>query len=96
MRFLTGLAFIANIALWLLVIVLAFIEHQILGLAVIIGFISFFIAWNLSGGIVTSVADYFFQPEWTVFKTKLKWSNGVGITTSVVTLFLIYMLAEYL
>jgi hypothetical protein len=95
MRFLTGLTFLANIGLWLFVAVLAFIELPELGWTIIIGFISFLIAWNLSGGIVTSVADYFFQPEWTVFKTKLKWANGVGVTSSVIALFIILALSEY-
>lgn len=79
MRVLTGFVFLLNIALWICGAVIGFIsEGGILGFPIIIGIIGFFIAWHLSGGIVTSPADYFFQPEWDVFKTKLKWSNSTA------------------
>jgi len=94
MRILTGLTFTANIALWILGITIGFVEEAFLGAIVLIGFIGFLIGWYLSGGIVTSPADYFFQPEWTVFKTKLKWANGIGITTGLVALLVLFIISE--
>ena len=79
MRILTGLVFIINLLLWIIGGVIAFFADSLLiGLPVLIGFIGFLIAWHLSGGIVIAPADYFFQPEWSVFKIKLKWSNSTG------------------
>jgi hypothetical protein len=78
MRILTGIIFIANIALYILGIVIGFAMGFGFGIVVLIGFISFLVAWHLSGGMVVAPADYFFQPEWDVFKKKLKWSNGIG------------------
>lgn len=90
MRVLTGLVFFANVAFWILGLIfgLAY-EGWITGVPVLIGFISFFIAWHLSGGIVTAPADYFFQPEWTVFKIKLKWANGTAIVVGIISFFII-------
>ncbi len=79
MRFITGLAFIGNIALWIFIIAIMFVEEPLLGVGGIIGLIGFFIAYSVSTGFAVSTADYFFQPEWGVFKQKIKWANGVGI-----------------
>lgn len=85
MRILTGTVFILNIILWLLSILLGFLfEGIILGVPGTVGFVAFLIAWHLSGGVVTAPADYFFQPEWSVFKVKLKWANSMGISIGVV------------
>ena len=95
MRVLTGLAFSGNIVLWFFAALFAFMDNPELGWAIIIGFVSFLIAWKLSGGIVTSAADYFFQPEWTVFKIKLKWSNGIGVTAVLIAFIVIGVLIAY-
>ena len=90
MRVLTGLVFIMNVVLWIAGIIFGFAyEGWITGVPVLIGIITFFIAWHLSGGIVTAPADYFFQPEWTVFKTKLKWANGIGILVGIIAFFIL-------
>ena len=78
MRILTGIVFAANLGLWILGMVIGFAAGGAAGLILVLGFIAFLIAWHLSGGIVIAPADYFFQPEWSVFKTKLKWANGIG------------------
>ena len=85
MRIITGFVFIANIALWILGIIVGFAAMGgVIGFPVIIGLIAFLISWRISGDFATSPADYFFQPEWDVFKTKLKWSNGIGVTSAFV------------
>ena len=78
MRILTGLIFISNLALWIAAIVFGFILVTGIGFLLTTGFIIFLVAWNLSGGMVVAPADYFFQPEWDVFKKKLKWANGIS------------------
>jgi len=90
MRILTGFVFIVNIALWILCIFLGFAaEGNVIGFPAIIGLIAFFTAWYLSGGIVVAPTDYFFQPEWDVFKTKLKWSNSSGVIVGLIAFFII-------
>ncbi|HYW97335.1 MAG TPA: hypothetical protein VE870_17205 [Bacteroidales bacterium] len=90
MRILTGIAFFANLLLWLAGVLSGFIMGSwVIGLPVLLGFIGFIIGWHLSGGIAVAPADYFFQPEWDVFKTKLKWSNGTGITVGFISLLMI-------
>lgn len=94
MRVLTGVVFFLNIALWVVSMLIGLVvEPFLIGLPFVIAIISFFIAWNLSGGIVTSPADYFFQPEWTVFKIKMKWSNGVAVITLIISMVLVSLIA---
>ncbi len=93
MRFITGLVFLANTALWIAAIVGGFtILSWSLGLPIIIGFIAYLIAWSISGDMVTSIADFLFQPEWDVFLIKLKWSNSAGMITATI----IYLAAVFL
>jgi len=90
MRILTGFVFIVNIVFWILGIIVGFsTEGNVVGFPVLIGFISFLIAWHLSGGIVIAPADYFFQPEWSVFKTKIKWSNVTGAIVGLIAFLVI-------
>lgn len=80
MRIITGFIFIANIALWIAGIVLSFSLDSLAGIIASVSFLIFLVAWKISGETVTAPADYFFQPEWEVFVTKLKWANSVGLT----------------
>ncbi len=84
MRFITGLAFIGNVVGWLFLIMILFVEDGFLGTGGLIGLIGFFIAYSVREGFAVSVADYIFQPEWDVFKQKIKWANGVGFTTGFI------------
>jgi hypothetical protein len=95
MRFITGLIFIVNILAWVIGLIVAFSSEPLMvGLPVTIGFIGFVIAWRVSGGVAVSAADFFFQPEWDVFKKKLKWANGTGFTIALFSTLIPYILAE--
>lgn len=85
MRIITGLAFFGNAALWFILCAFGFGASPIIGSAVLLGMIGFFIAWKLSGGMVIAPADYFFQPEWEVFKVKMKWSNSTAIAVTIIS-----------
>ncbi|URW80958.1 hypothetical protein [Xiashengella succiniciproducens] len=85
MRFITGLLFILNSLLWVAGTIgglALFIES--IGFPILIGFLGYLIAWKISGESVTSASDYFFQPEWNIFATKIKWSNSTGLMTTTV------------
>ncbi|TXT58647.1 MAG: membrane protein of unknown function [Promethearchaeota archaeon] len=91
MKILTGFVFIINLILWIVGILLAFsYEGGLVGFPATIGFIGFHIAWYLSGGVIIAPADYFFQPIWSVFLTKLKWSNSTGIIVGFIAYLIIY------
>jgi len=95
MRFITGLVFIINLSIWLIGIILGFAAYGcIAGISIILGFISFLLAWRISDGMITSIADYFFNPEWSVFTKKLKWANSIGVLFTIIFLFTLYVMTS--
>jgi len=65
-----------NILVWILFDVFCWYATGItLGLVVLIGIISFLVAWGLSGEAVIAPLDYLAQPSWDIFLKKIKWSN---------------------
>jgi len=85
MRLITGIAFIVNIGIWIAAAIFFIANGNfLLGTIPLFGFMGFLIAYGVSEGMVISVSDYFFSPQWVVFKKKLKWANGIGITISIV------------
>ena len=78
MRILTGFIFLVNLAVWVAAVVLGFLYSGIAGGAIMVGLVIFLAAWYLREDMAVSLADYFFQPEFDVFKKKLKWANGAG------------------
>ena len=89
MTFIKAIIFLFNIFAWLLSLTTCFIAGETaVGVFLAIGLISFFVCWRISGPIIISRADRFFNTEWEVFKKKLKWSNSSAILT-VVILFII-------
>lgn len=76
MRVITGILFFLNLAAWIFFDIVCWIMTGVtLGLIVLIGIISFLIAWGLSEEAVIAPFDYLAQPSWDVFVKKIKWSN---------------------
>jgi hypothetical protein len=94
MRILVGLTLIANVILWVLAIIFGFTYSISIGISLIIGLLSFFIAYRISGGIVTSIASNYIQSEWDVFKRKIKWANSSGITIAFVVYIIAYAILK--
>lgn len=81
MRLITGFLFLLNLLIWIAFDVICwYLTGVTMGLIVLIGIIGFLIAWGLSGEAVIAPFDYLAQPEWDIFKIKLKWSNTVCFT----------------
>lgn len=81
MGFLTKFLFILNVLAWIVGCIIGFAGGGFMpGLSVIIGFITFYISWRLSGKMIVSTWDTIVNPEWDVFKKQLGWANGVGIS----------------
>lgn len=77
MRIITGLIFLLNLTAWIVFDVVCWTyTGGTLGWIVLIGIITFLIAWGLSGEAVIAPFDYLAQPEWDIFVRKFKWSNN--------------------
>ena len=77
MRIITGFLFLLNLAAWIALDVICWmLTGGTLGSVVLIGIITFLIAWGLSGESVIAPLDYLAQPEWDIFVKKIKWSNN--------------------
>lgn len=93
MRLITGFLFLLNVAAWITLDVICWsLTGVTLGLVVLIGIMTFLIAWGLSGEAVIAPFDYFAQPEWSIFTIKLKWANSAcGIVMFIFTMLFIFM-----
>lgn len=79
MRIITGFIFLLNLVAWIALDVICWMfTGGTLGFVVLIGIITFLIAWGLSGEAVIAPFDYLAQPEWSIFSIKLKWANSAG------------------
>jgi len=93
MRIITGLLFLLNLIAWIALDVICWSFTGVtLGLVVLIGIMTFLIAYSLSGETVISPFDYLAQPEWSIFTIKLKWANSAcGIVMSIFTILCLFM-----
>lgn len=74
----TSLLFLLNTAGWVFFNVVCWKYTGVsLGWISLVGIITFFIAWGLSGEATLAPRDYFWLTDWEIYVTKLKWANGV-------------------
>lgn len=89
MRIITGVLFMLNIAAWIGINVLCWINTgSVLGVATIIGIVVFFVAWAISEEATLAPMDYLMQPEWDIFVIKLNWANQAGIYSALIFMLL--------
>lgn len=77
MRVLTFLTFTIAIIFMVGLDIVFFTEDILYGVGGIIGIISFFIAYSISGDMIIASRDYWRLSSWQVFRTKL----GYGMST---------------
>lgn len=77
MRVLTFLTFTIAIIFMVGLDIVFFTEDILYGIGGIIGIISFFIAYSISGDMIIAPRDYWRLSSWQVFRTKL----GYGMST---------------
>lgn len=97
MGFITSFLFLLNASVWIFFdIICWYLTGHTFGWIGLAGAISFFIAWGLSGEATLSVIDYFWQTEWELFVTKIKWSNSVSLIVMffVALIFIIFDLCD--
>jgi len=82
---------LVNFVLWLIAAVFLSLAEPYLGIYwFVVGYPTSLIAWRFSRYFSISHSDTFFRTDWEVFKTQLKWSNGVG--TAVASLGILIMM----
>ena len=79
MRVLTFLTFIIAIIFMVGLDIVFFTEDILYGIGGIIGIISFFIAYSISGDMILAPRDYWRLSSWQVFKKKF----GYGLTAYI-------------
>ena len=77
MRVLTFLTFVIAMAAMVGMDIFLFSEDELYGFGGIIGILSFFIAYSISGDMIVAPRDYWRLSSWQVFRTKL----GYGMST---------------
>ena len=77
MRVLTFLTFVIAMIFMVAMDIFLFSEDELYGFGGIIGILSFFIAYSISGDMIVAPRDYWRLSSWQVFRTKL----GYGMST---------------
>ena len=84
MRVLTFLTFVIAMAAMIGMDIFLFSEDELYGFGGIIGILSFFIAYSISGDMIIAPRDYWRLSSWQVFRKKF----GYGVGAYVMVTFL--------
>lgn len=84
MKVLQFLAFFTSIAFMIVLDAVLWGESSLYGIGGIIGIISFFIAYAISGNIVVAPRDFWKLSSWQVFKKKIGWAFSAYIIVALV------------
>lgn len=85
MRLITGFLFFINLIAWISFDILCWSLTGItLGIIVLIGIISFLVAWKISVEAIFAPLDYISQSEWDIFIKKIKWANSTCLISMII------------
>ena len=84
MRVLTFLTFVIAMAAMVGMDIFLFSEDELYGLGGIIGILSFFIAYSISGDMIVAPRDYWRLSSWEVFKKKFGYGMGAYIMVTFI------------
>ena len=84
MKVLQFLVFFTSIAFMIVLDALLWGESSLYGIGGIIGIISFFIAYAISGNIIVAPRDFWKLSSWQVFKKKIGWAFSAYIIVTLV------------
>lgn len=84
MKVLQFLAFFTSIAFMIVLDAVLWGESSLYGIGGIIGIISFFIAYAISGNIIVAPRDFWRLSSWQVFKKKIGWAFSAYIIVTLV------------
>ena len=83
MRVLTFLTFVIALSIMVGMSIFLFSEDVLYGVGGVIGIISFFIAYSISGNMIVAPRDYWRLSSWQVFRKKF----GYGMSTYIMVTF---------
>lgn len=84
MRVLTFLTFVIAMAAMVGMDIFLFSEDELYGFGGIIGILSFFIAYSISGDMIVAPRDYWRLSSWEVFKKKFGYGMGAYIMVTFI------------
>lgn len=84
MRVLTFLTFVLAIAFMVGLDIVLFTEDILYGIGGIIGIISFFIAYSISGDMIIAPRDYWRLSSWQVFSKKFGYGMSAFLLVSFI------------
>ena len=84
MRVIYFLAMLIAFAFMIGLTVVLFVEETLYGFGGVIGMVGFVIAYSISEEMTIAPADFWFQSDWDIFKTKMGYAFSTFILTSLI------------
>ena len=84
MRILTFLTFVITITFMVGMDIFLFSEDELYGFGGIIGILSFFIAYSISGDMIVTPRDYWRLSSWEVFRKKFGYGMGAYVLVTFI------------
>lgn len=84
MRILTFLTFVITITFMVGMDIFLFSEDELYGFGGIIGILSFFIAYSISGDMIVAPRDYWRLSSWQVFRKKFGYGMGAYVMVTFI------------
>ena len=85
MRVLSFLAMLTSFVFMIGLDVVLFEEEVMYGIGGIIGIIGFVIAYSISGNMILTPRDFFFESSWGIFKKKIGYAFSTYIIVACVS-----------
>ena len=84
MRVLTFLTFVIALSIMVGMSIFLFSEDVLYGVGGVIGIISFFIAYSISGNMIVAPRDYWRLSSWQVFRKKFGYGMGAYVLVTFI------------
>ncbi len=84
MRVLTYLSFVIALTFMVGMDIFLFSEDVLYGIGGVIGIISFFIAYSISGDMIVAPRDYWRLSSWQVFRKKFGYGMGAYVMVTFI------------
>lgn len=90
------LTFCINVLVLIIIDIVLWTVSIACGIGGLIGIISFFIGYSISGGMAIAPRDYWKFPEYQVFKKKLGYANAIAGGTTLVATYVLMVLSGFI
>lgn len=96
MKSIKFVTFCINVLILIIIDIVLWTISVTCGIGGIIGIISFFIGYSISGGMAIASRDYWKFPEYHVFKKKLAYANSIAGGTTLVATYILMGLSGFI